>query len=509
MQEFELPIQINKGLRPDERIGRGFGREYSHELNRLVPQPFGLRAANVLDDLIDPLDVSWPNPRAFRMQDRVLLFGSDFVSTLNDTGNPPWLYSKLATYALDNPDQTALIYGQGIWNGTEDELFGVYTNGSVVVILGQDGFLSGYDDKVLVADIPVNTVTRHEGRVIYGGLSPNVVWTDEWRVLFDEVLNDSPAQVNYEERNAIRDNFIFWSSINGTDALWPLKPPEVGEWRDIFRRNQAGFTPLPTPGQVLRVLPLGDGAVAYSTTGVYYMRPMIEPVSTYGLQRIGRKGMMAIGAVAGTENEHLFMDEEGDLWKLATNLTLSYIGGKEFTAAFEGNLPIFSYDSLDDEYWLSDGSTTLVVSNEGIGASNQQPLSILVDQGERLSPLASANRDDEYRWFSEVLDFRYRDLKTVTMVEVGMQNPSFLDDPVQVAVDYSYDQRGDFARSSWVTVSPEGFARIQITALEFRVGVRWQGGVETDPELDYINVKWQRGGRRTARGLSSATSPGQ
>jgi len=506
MQEFELPIQVVKGLRPDARVGRGFGREYSHELNRLVPLPFGLRAANYIEDAIDPLTVRWPNPRIFRMQDRVLLFDSNSVQTVHDYGNPPWNSDKLPLFRLDQPDLTGQIYGDGVWNGTEDETFGVFTNGTVIVVLGQDGMFTGRNDKVYVADVPYNTVTRHEGRVIYGG--PQSSWPDEWLVLFDEILHDAGVQLNYEERNRLRTNFVLWSSINGDDALWPLRPAEIEEWRDIFRRNQAGFTPMPTKGSVLRVLPLGDGAVAYTTTGVYYMRPLVEPVSTYGLQRIGRKGATAIGAVAGTEQGHLFMDEEGDIWKLAPNLTVTYIGGKEFTAAFEGNIPIFSYDNLDDEYWLSDGTTTLVVTSEGIGTAQQMPTSLFVDNGERFGPLAPEGKDQEYRWFSEVLDFRYRDLKTVTTIEVGMENPSFLEDPVQVAVDYSYDQQGDFARSSWVTVSPEGFARIQITALEFRVGVRWQGGVEQDPELDYVNVKWQRSGRRTARGLSSATSTG-
>lgn len=513
MKEFDLPIATRKGLVPDSRIGRGFGREFASELNRLAPYEFGLRepVLTELNATFSPsVTVTWPFPQVIPQHDRLLLFDATSVSIITEGGS--WTVAAETLVDFFTLASTTISSGDP-WDGTLHAEAGIFTNGTNVVVMDNALALTGQANQTRVADVQVNSICSHDGRIIYGGLAPADVWSDDWKAIFEEYVLKSPLQFNYEQADEIEQNFIFWTGIrNGTD-YFPIEKPDAAIWQEAFRSQQAGFAPTPTRGSVLRVLPFGRGFVAYTTDGVYLAEPLVAgDVLTYGFRTLLTLGVYAKMAVAGTRDEHVFADERGDLYRLSGAGSLEKLGYRSFISNLD-TAPIFTYNPLEDEYWLAGSNTTsgdseaYVLRREGLGFAFRAPTSLYVSNGQALALNDAAIADPAVTFVTENLDFNYRDLKTITTVEVGFEGDvDIATDGISVAVDYRYNSRDPWVRSSFTLCNLEGFARVQITALEFRVVVSWAVGNETNPVLDYLNVKWQAVGRRTVRGVTSASA---
>jgi len=514
-QEFDLPITLNKGLRPDPRVGRGFAREFLHEVNRFTPREFGLRPSALTVPSLNPaLTTLFPYPQVFKMHDQRIILDETDAYLVDDSGSP-WALTLQSLFDFDTRVAGATITtGDYAWDGTLDQENGVFTNGQSVVVFDKEGLLTGQANQVFVSDKRVASICYHQGRVIYGGINPADLWTDSWKAIFEEWILASQAKIDYESADEIEANFLFWSGIrNGTD-LWPLQSPDATDWREIFRSQQAGFMPMPTGGSILRVLPLGGGLVIYTTDAIYSAQPLqVDAMLAYGIRQLGSIGVLGKGAVGGTDSEHVFADERGDLWRISGNLQPAKLGFREFVGNFSDTVQI-SFDPLEEEYWIAggvdgdasaNGTNCYILSRQGLGHARQHPTSLHVIDGELFGLIGTVGTDAEFRIATEIVDFGVRDFKTITTVEVGLASASSLtDDPLMVAVDYSYTNQSSFVRSAWVPVNEQGFARIQITAVEFRVLVKWDIGSETAPELDYLKVRWQRSGNRTTRGVTSA-----
>jgi len=156
---------------------------------------------------------------------------------------------------------------------------------------------------------------------------------------------------------------------------------------------------------------------------------------------------------------------------------------------------VITKNAENEDFFVSGESESFVLTEAGLGEAPQSITGACNAYGSFYG-VFSEDESTEAIVVTDVIDFGYRDLKTVTTVEVGANTS----DDVFVAVDYRYEESASWQRSSWVPVSPEGFARVQITAPDVRIAVKTSD--YSGFELDYINVRWQRAGRRTVRGLN-------
>jgi len=508
MKEYDLPVEeaYQRGLNPTNRMGRGYGRGFLAESTGLKPLAVGLRPTN---DLQEPFSASqydtWPFPQLAIEQSQVLLLGETTINAVDDSADPWTVGSALTFVSFDDPATAATLTGGGPWHFTEGLNGGIYTNGVDLLVRDNSEAMFGQTRRNRVSSVAVNSVTAHKGRIIYGGFSPTDLWSSEWSAHFEKWLTQAPIQIDYSSQEEVGSQFVFWSSIGGGDALWPFDPPDDDRWLDIFERNEAGFAPMPWKGSVYRVLPLGDGVVVYGDRGIAFLRPITSPVNSFGIIPIARFGIASRSAAGGSRDAHAFIDATGEVWTLSGGLELQRRGYREYLSAGIGEEFVVSYDSLENEFHLAGytGSAEFdyVLTDQGLGKSYQVPTEIVPYHDDSFA-VTTTTSDTYYIANTEVLDFRVRDLKTITTVEVGAEATASKD--IEVAVDYRYEKDDSWSRSPWVLVNPQGFARIQMTAVEFRVVVRSIISGNSGFQLDYVNVKWQAVGRRTVRGLTSA-----
>lgn len=110
------------------------------------------------------------------------------------------------------------------------------------------------------------------------------------------------------------------------------------------------------------------------------------------------------------------------------------------------------------------------------------------------------NGDYELRLEMDTLDFGQRGLKTLAVVEAGIQYAKGVY-PVELAVKYKYNyMENEFAQSEWVELNREGSSYPAITASEIRVLLRAQDYRNCRASISYMNMRIKLSDRRSIRG---------
>ena len=490
MREYDVNVTeaFRRGLSPEEKMARGFAREFLFDIAGLKPTAVGLRPGDTLTSLVS---ATWPFPQIMQTYFGNFAFFEEEVCPLSTTYV---VLDPLDLVDFDDPTAVATIdEGGGPWHGTELLQGGLFTNGQQLLVMDRSEEIIAQPVRYRLSDRAVSTVATFNGRTLYGGFTPASMWTVDWRTQFEHLLPDT-----WHDTGDVTAAYVFWSSIGGGDSLWPLRPPELGEWLDIFERNEAGFAPMPWNGSVLRLLPLGSGVVAYGDKGIAFLAPITTPATTFGILPIAPFGIASRCAAFGNKQQHVFVNSSNELFSLSAYRELRRLGYRD--CFDDGEEFLVSYDSNDNDFYITglyaEGEVqSYIFTPQGLGKSLQVPTSILEDGA------ALQSADDVYYYAAtEIQDFGFRDVKTVTMLEVGTTSAQ----QVEVAVDYRYETNATFRRSPWIPLSPDGFGRPQVTALEFRICVRAAVVSNANFELDYVNVRWQPCGRRTTRGITSA-----
>jgi len=517
LQEYNLPLKetLTKGLRPYSQHGRGFN--FLTQCKFLKPREWGLRpCADVSDPFATTKFSTWPFAQMLRGKAVTLLAEATSLKVVTEA-SPNWTVGDaVTTYDLNDPASTKSITGSDVWHMADFYDSWMLFNGTSVVVKTNKEGMFGETNNVFVQNaIAIQTGCDFPGRAIMGGFSPASYFSTSWDAIWDDWLLHAPFTLDMT-LDDVDTNFVMWTTIGGGDLLNLFLPDMAvdgvikedkrttrdGMFLELWRRNEAGFMPMPWQGTVLVVKPLGNGVMVYGDDGIAFMPHVTDPYPTFGLRKLGAFGIGGRGCVGGDNSTHIFLDTAGVLWRISSeNYSLQKLGYEEVFDGLVDQKVVISYNQRDNEYIISgedssNNALSYVLTPTGLGQSPQQVTSAYTVEGALLG-VFSTDASTIPIAVTDVLDFGYRDLKTITTVELGIEVTT--DATTHVAVDYRYNKDDSWTRSTWVLVNDMGFARIQATANEFRVAVKCSK--YADMKLDYINVKWQSSGRRTVRGL--------
>lgn len=514
MREFKghETTALMTGLRPSSRGSRY--TQHLYEATNVQLDDFGLQGYSAVTQAIDPAPtISFPFPQLFRFKRRTFLLEQTAINSVDEVSFP-WSSNSLTTYDPDTPANTKAITGSGVWHGADfgDSYF--FTNGtSVVFLLGVEK-LHGNSEKVFVQNsVTVNTLCTHKGRLVAAGFDSSNFWNSTFDSIFSTWRSALTESADFQfPVDEIGEAWLFYSSIGGGDFLpWLFYPsgysydigPDAGKLLEAFEENHVGFLPMPYQGIVQVVKPLGDHLIAYGEDGIAAFTPFANQYAVgYGLSRHLKVGVDGRSAVGGDDERHFFIDKSGSLWTVGGDLSFQQLGYEEFFFPYlGGDMAIVSSDKEDRTYF-SDGTDHYLWKNGGLTKHDQALTSVVFQEGGEVGVVDSLS-GSEALVTTGVLDMNIAGLKTLTWVELGYEDGG----TVSVALDYRYGQNA-FARSDFVEINEDGFARLQITAREFRIVVK-----ATDHEnfeLDYIQYAWQPTDKRTIRGpYGEIPSPGQ
>ena len=435
MREFEWPFEegLRKGLRREE-----FSPAREQQLVEcwnLRPRATGLLP---IVDITNPFSetISWPFPQ--------VLVGRN-LSLLADTS---------AIYTCDSSWATTVaISGIPVgscwdWADFGDHL--VMTNGERLI--QRNGHTGAWTSSTGTTTVPLmKTVCNFRGQCIAGNF-------DSW----------------YD----CGTNFVAWSDIGSLD----FNPSQ---------RNEAGYTIMPLSGEVLRVMPLGDVVIVYCESGVAVLKPAQQ---YFGMAELLPIGIPGKGAGGGSDHGHVFVDYNGELWKLDRGLKAQKLGYQEYMTTLDADQIMISYNAGENEYYISDGTLTFVLTPFGLCQSYQLPTSLAFVDGV-LVGVSSNGTDIEGRIVTDVVDFGIRSFKTVSVLELGGHSPNGF----QACVDWRSSNSGSFLRSTWLVSNPTGFVTPIVTAHDFRLCAKSSNYVGM--ELRYLTARVKNVDRRAMRGV--------
>ena len=395
---------------------------------------------------VSPPTFSWPYPQMFQCEDgTVVLASSTAIYEVNTS-----------TWGIGTAKLTGMTAGT-VWDFVSSGAYIYGTNGSVGVKRTAGGTWSTFASET------------------------NTPRTSTW-CNFKGQLVGGNVKSTWQGRST---NSLVWSGIGNINCT----PSESNV--------TAGFRNIPWPGDVLRVRRLGDVVVVYGDQGVGLAIPAGEPIPTFGFKELLNVGIVSKGAIGGDEHAQAFVDEEYWLWLITEGQAPKRLGYQEFMSNLTGANINIAYDPGDQEFYISDGSTSYLLTKYGLCETFQRVTSVIRVSDTTHGPVSEGS-DESFTLWTDTMDFGTRGFKTLGHIELGVDTGG-VDQDVQVAVSSRADKKSALSASSWINTNPEGVGFSGRTAHEFRVGVKAAayGGMK----LDYINSHIKVVDKRAIRGV--------
>ena len=505
------PDQLRLGIRRDSRNPRnapGFLNILNamcHEtgLREFEPVTTAVSYANLASYSIS---LSFPFPMLHKGKALTLVMDAIDLHIMTEATAT---LNQATTYNMNAWDTAKDISSGLAWRVADFWDFVFLTNGTSVVTRWNKPVLEGGSAKWLTATSPtVKCCCDYKGRLILGGFSATSFWGEEWEHFFEAMVRKRVK--TFVPELLMKQNFIWYSSIGGGNALWLFMPNFYADSfidsdfdssdfiMQFLHRNDSGFVACPFSGMPLFVKQLGDHLMVYGEDGIAAYTHRSEPVSTLGGINIvtpnGVNPFLRIGveAVGGNENKHLVIDEDGYMWIFLPDqyfIKAEKVGYYEKFNSMVSNQVVISYDSLNDRFYICDGTSTYLFSAGGLTKVDQVVTSVGIIDGVPKGCWVSVagSSDDDFELESDMLDMWTRNLKVINKIEIANVEDTSTTETFKVAVSYRMDRTTAFATTEYFTVNPDGAAFPNIQGIEFKIHLL-SSKYNENPPPDYIYV---------------------
>lgn len=488
-QTVNLREYLQNGLRPELLMPKN-SRVLSVCTNAM-PSDRGLLSPTRIQTPFasDPFD-DWPWPQILRGGFWTLLGGKTTLQIV--TEGTTWNRATANLYQLETPGSAFTLTAGGVWHFADFGKTWVASNGVSLLTLDTRYSDVGGADKVLgTTAVPIKALCAFNGRALYGGFSASFAWPTAWSTMLTTYLSGSSYVYSTLD---FGENFVCWTAI-GKQHL-PLHDPP-SDLIGMIRQGQFGFAPMPWKGTVYALKQLGNDVIAYGSTGIARLTP--HGVN-FGIQKLASFGIASRGAVGGDEDEHIFINDEGALWRLSGQ-GLQRLGFEELLFPMVGQEIAISLDPARREYYIcGEGSTSaqksFILSPQGLGGGYHQVTSCVRSAGFLYGVYAAA-ASAEVAFTTEVLDFGSRDFKTLTGVEIEHSTSS----TVAVAISTRNTANGSWTTSTYRNCDANGYVRVQKTAVDFRIHVTVAS--HSSLQMSNLRARVQFVGRRFRRGVDA------
>lgn len=489
MRGFSVSIYddyLAKGLRPDFRSNRrkGFLEEaYNVKVNKegLVPyipviMPFSqgtLEAHNI--------SFNWPQPQLYKGYKETFLLDRTRIFKVF----PDYTLSEYEVYDYYDQSSPGNILPGNQWQVVDLHDAYFFHNGtSSVFHTGRERMLGEGEKMFVVNAVRIQAGCYFRGRTWIGGFDDSFYWTPDWETFWNDWSTRLPSSISYNIKD-LSPNFVWWSTIGGGDTLF-IFDQGLGESGNIsstygssepiifdyLLRNECGWMPMPWQGRVLTMKPLGDGVMVYGEGGCTLLLPQQGIVGSNNFEELS-DGLHNAGAVGGDDREHVFMDNTGCLWYINRSYEVVRLGYREYMNDMVGNEVIISFDKNEREWYISDGYKAFIYTKGGLTEHSQIVTSVINSDGGVLGfCMDESAMDKSMKVKTGVVDFGGTGIKTLESVHVHGETTDVYAGNMKAFAEVRYEQRGGFEKGDDVEVSDEGFARLDMSANDFKVGIK-------------------------------------
>lgn len=485
------PELLSKGLRSTSRQQR---QPALVECKGVRPSAHGLSTYEPLHSAISNLELTdtgiypqYPFPQIFRGKGITLLCDRDALYQVNEDNGQ---LTALSVYAPGSSTATT-ITGGGAWQFADFTDCWLLTNGVHLL------YKRPNDVRIRRVAFPCSTICEHGGRLFVGGAT--TLWGSAWQTITDAAINNAPAAFQALDTLSNPTNYVWWSNVNSLELFWFLlstTSASAGEmsthassspfWLEMMERGDWGFAPMPHPGKVTWLAPLGNAVMAYGDNGITKLVPIVEPVPTMSVQQLSHVGLYERGAVAATRSRHIFVDASKAIWQAGPD-SFNRLDYTEFGQQL-GQPILGTVDPEQNIAYLSDGSYTLMFTESGMAQALECPTSLYNLYGQTQGiVLDGPESQQRLEVVVDLGDLGVRGLKTVESVVFAGTLP----DGTVGCVDYRNSPLEDWTRDTQRKLGADegSVLDVHVTADYFRVvlqGDEWHGA-----SLDNIEVFWR------------------
>jgi hypothetical protein len=256
------------------------------------------------------------------------------------------------------------------------------------------------------------------------------------------------------------------------------------DWLGRWQQNQIGFQRMHWQGEVVVVKALDNAVVVYGPNNVTALVPFGVTFSTRELLNTGVCGR---GAVGGDEQEHVFVDKSGVLYRIGADLLVTRLDYSAYLSAAKTENPVVSFDPVDREFYVSTNSRAYLLTGNGLVQLPFKVTGLYEYAGDLKGVKTAFDGMTGVRMVSWQTDLGTRSIKNVVGVHVGTRIPA----NVTVALQYRTDAAAAWKTTTADQPSADGYSWFYVSGVEFRV-VLTESGV---PSTDWVDVYWNVGGK--------------
>lgn len=505
MPEYRVVEGLTTGLRRDSRQNRN-EQGLVQYLNLIATEWGAKQIPAITYPFSSPaLSVAWPHPQLLKGDYNHILAGpttlyqpaqlSGSLSALSfaggatlTTSTTPW---RLASFQKD------------IWflANTTNFVYRIPSNITNLAAIASSAY-------------SVATVANYGGRLCLGGLSGTLpakllAFFEEWKEL------DHAHPITIGENTDLDTNWIVYSKVGGGARDVPfldfmsmfdeyggntisadLKSDMNVVIRDSLESGSIGFFPLRSEGSIRHLLPIGNGLMAYTATGVSYIEwgegGLIEDVRS-------NVGIDSDCYVNGDLKQHLYIDKTGDLNIVGPRGELERLGYGEFLAIMDDDIMI-SLDEQERFWMICDGDEGYTYSRTGLTRTDALRATSFMSQaaGSYLGtigiPVAEAGTPDAILR-TDTFDGGFRGVHEVVYVRIAATDTIGW----TVAVAWRMNKNDSFTTTSAVAFDDRGIARVKVSGIEFQLILT--AADRTLADLERIEIEMRQDGKKKLRQL--------
>lgn len=514
MQEFPLNLTeaVSKGLTPDVRSPRNsvFATELfnskvtAYGLRPYQPVNIGFSAGELTSNSVS---LSFPFPILFKGKKNTLLIDETALFTVDET---TWTLTPVVTYNALDTGQTKSIVTGSYWQVIDffDTMF--LHNGNNSVFKTSIDSMTGGTNKWYVQDgVSIQTGCDFKGRAWMGGFNTSNFYNARMKNLINSYAGKHGERL-HTLLGGLDTNFVFWSTIGGGDLLFLFYPELAisglfesgyGDERPLIfeylERNEMGSMAMPFQGTVRHMQPLGDFIMVYGDNGVCALRPLAD--GRVGLIEFPNlsNGIANTGAVNGDQKEHVFIDNTGTVWKIAADLNDTRLGYSNHLSGMLSNTIIVSFDSNEREYYISDGTSSFILTSFGL-SKHSQPVTSVINTADDVYGFGVRDTDmadKTFKLVTDVFDFDISGLKTLNSIEVRGSAGNITGKPLY-RMNTNTTTFTSVPRA--ISINKEGYVFNRASALDFKVQL--DSTDYTTVNIDAIVARFQASDKRYTRG---------
>ncbi len=238
-------------------------------------------------------------------------------------------------------------------------------------------------------EMKVNALARSHNRLFLGGLSGTRFAEATWLTIWETWLEKASERITTFDTDAMDTNVLMWSTQVGGQFYWPfisligaigmLSSSDYTKIEsDILQSiedGELGILPMRWRGDIEHIKQLGEVTMVYGEFGITAINQDGTRIEVLDHGPTGR------GCVGGDERQHIFIDGEGVIWRVGSDLSLERLGYEEYfssVANFSGFSDlVISFDPQEGDYYICNDTKGYLLNRNGLVEQDNKPTSLL------------------------------------------------------------------------------------------------------------------------------------